>query len=108
MKVKKIRIKDKWIPAIPDSLNLPCGICGHTPYIDYGVDDDLWNKIAPKDMARGVICLHCFDKLCKLKGIDITKHIKDIYYCGDEKTLQLSIDTEYDWSEFDWKKIRRN
>jgi len=98
MKIKTIH-RGKWIGGIPDSLTLPCGICGKKVDYDFQVDDELWDNIVPKKYRRGVLCLKCLDLLASKQNIDISKHLKKVYYCGENKTIELKPGIEYRWEK---------
>lgn len=94
--LKTIAIKERtWIDAIPDKLILPCSICGCRVDFDYVVDDDFWSKIVPIQHQQQVICLNCLDILATQKGENVCEHIETVFYCGEDKTIQLSPDVLY-------------
>ena len=79
-----------WLTCgVSDGLVLPCAICKKKVYWDYGVKDEIWDKIVPKNLRRGVICLPCLNKMAKEKGIDIAGSIEDVQFTGIDFTIEF-------------------
>lgn len=79
-----------WIDAVSDGLVLPCAICGKKNIkFDYNVTDNLWNQVVPKNIRRKVICLECFDKLAKEKGIKLSEGIQSIQFTGLNEIIEF-------------------
>lgn len=91
--------KGNWEPSVSDGLNLPCSVCGVVPVFDYHIDDETWEKIAPKAHHLDVICLACLDKLASQKGINISGHLEFIDFCGKNKTIRLVPIEAYHYKE---------
>jgi len=88
--------RDNWIPGIPDSVTLPCSICGSKIDFDYLVDDETWKTLAGPHRTSA-ICLPCLDEMATARGIDISHHLHVIFFCGRGKTIRLCPTAEYLW-----------
>ena len=78
-----------WPEGVSDGLILPCSICGDKTVFDYTVDDEVWNRIVPKDQRLGVICLTCFDQMTTDKGIDLFECLRLVQFVGANKTIGM-------------------
>lgn len=103
MKTVYVKEGDKWPEAVSDGLTLPCGICEEIPATDYIIDHDMWDKVVPKEMKLGVVCLDC------LVGLDpnVIEHIKSIFVCGGGKSIHLEPDVLYDYTDLSRKAAAR-
>lgn len=84
-------VKDfkEWPGGISDGLTLACSRCGTVPRFDFGVRDELWNRVVPEDEKRGVICLPCFDRLCYLSGEELAPALEHVQFTGAQATIVL-------------------
>lgn len=89
----KVGKDDPWPEAVCDGLSLSCGICDIIPIIDYMVSDEMWQKIVPKELKLGVVCLDC------LVNIDpsVIDSIEKISICGGGQTLICLPEILYDY-----------
>lgn len=78
-----------WPEGVSDGLTLRCGLCGVLPFIDYRVDDDFWNRLAPEECRLGVICLLCLEQLAIGSGLRIGGHICEVQFTGRHQTIVL-------------------
>ena len=89
-KIKKTDMqKEGWVDGISDGLLLPCKICKRHVDFDYIVSDDMWKTVVPIEHLRDVICLLCFDRLAREKGIDISDGLRSVQFTGHGKTIDL-------------------
>jgi hypothetical protein len=88
--VQRVKLSTKnWEAGISDGLTLSCEICGIMPRFDYTVDDSFGQKTVEEKDRLGVICLSCLDRLAISKGLDVSKHLKDVQFIGIGKTIVL-------------------
>lgn len=88
--MNQVDMIDEWVAGVPDSLTLKCGVCGQVPRFDYHVNSDVWNELISEEMKRGVVCLPCFNKMAKNKGINLANCLVDIHFCdGLGETIHL-------------------
>lgn len=91
MRTHRIKHGNNWPHGISDGLVLPCAICGkENIQFDYGVTDELWNEIVPKEIKPDVICLSCLDKLAKEKGADLGSNIVGLQFTGIGMTVKFT------------------
>ena len=90
--MRRIEMKrEEWIPGVPDSLTVPCGICGHVPRFDYNVRNEAWRMLAPEEHRLGVICLPCLNKIAKEKSIKLADYLTEVFFCdGLGETIDLA------------------
>ena len=86
---------DSWPEAVCDGLSLSCGICGRSPVIDYLVSDNTWNKVVPKELKLGVVCLECLVDM----DSSVVSGIEKISICGGGQTLICLPGILYDYRE---------
>lgn len=68
-----------------DGLVSNCAVCGKHPVpFDYGISDELWQKVVPKELSPDVICLACFEDMSD--GIP-EDDWKILYYTGKAGTV---------------------
>jgi len=79
----------EWPDGISDGLVLPCSDCGKKTNFDYKVTDELWNRVVPVDKKHDVICLDCFDKRVKKRGMLLFPHLLEIQYTAKGETIIL-------------------
>jgi len=88
--MKKLISKESWIGGVSDGLILPCSICGiENIQFDYSVNNDLWQKVVPKEYILSVVCLPCLDKLAKKAGLNIGDHIETLQFIGINETIEF-------------------
>ena len=95
--MKRSVIAQKWPDGIPDKLTLPCANCGTVPYFDFTVDDAIWKAVVSEEHRLGVLCLLCFDKLASEQGIDVTRHLQQVFYLGHGKTVKFGLVEAWYW-----------
>ena len=86
---KEINMSEHWIEGIPSKLILKCSICSIRVVFDYKVGDEVWDEVVEEKYRRDVVCLSCFDKLAKKKGVNLGDCLEIVYYTGEDKTIEL-------------------
>lgn len=82
--------RGNWPCGVSDGLTLPCALCGKKDIkFDYGVTDELWNRIVPERMRRDVVCLPCLDNLAVDKKVDLASNITFLQFTGTGMTVEF-------------------
>ena len=88
--MRQIDMRKEWLPGVPDSLTVPCGICHHIPRFDYKLKNAGWNMLAPEEHRTGVICLPCLNKIAKEKNVKLADYLEEVFFCdGLGETIDL-------------------
>jgi hypothetical protein len=82
-----LEVREQWPQGISNGLTLACGDCGKVPAIDYIVDDDTWQRLAPLKHRHSVICLPC---LIERGGEEVLAAVKSLQYTISGTTLVLA------------------
>lgn len=64
-----------------------CKICGRPDYFNFYVPDPVWEAIVPEDHQQHAVCLTCFDRLARERGVTYT--IDQLGFAGDQMTFQF-------------------
>ncbi len=59
-----------------------CKICGQADGFDFHVPDETWAAIVPHRWQRSVVCLRCFDRFAKARGVEY-KDALTLYFAGE-------------------------
>jgi len=80
------------VEAVPNQEGV-CAVCGRRIQFDFSVTDRFWKQVMgdkPKDLRLDMICISCFDRFCREKGIlDWGEHLRAVYYVAPTFTVQL-------------------
>jgi len=80
------------VEAVPNQEGV-CAVCGRRIQFDFSVTDRFWKQVMgdkPKDLQLDMICISCFDRFCREKGIlDWGEHLRAVYYVAPTFTVQL-------------------
>lgn len=70
-----------------------CKVCGRRDKFNFHVPDKIWESIVPKKLQNRVICLACFDRFAKERGVDYAPYLSGLCFAGDQTSLQLQVVT---------------
>ena len=69
-----------------------CKVCSARDKFEFGVTDECWEKVVPKEYQNKVVCLPCFDSFASQKGIKYGDSLaKEFYFVGDILSIVLEI-----------------
>ena len=68
-----------------------CKMCGKADGFNFHIDDDVWQRVVPKEYANRVLCLPCFDMLASLRGVDYSDAIDGVLFVGQAAHLTFEI-----------------
>lgn len=67
-----------------------CKVCGQADGFDFHVPDDIWEKIVPARFRNRVVCLRCFDRFARERGVDYT-HSLSLCFVGSYRSFDLKL-----------------
>lgn len=67
-----------------------CKVCGRRDKFNFYVPDDVWRAIVPFRLQNRVVCLGCFDRMAKEKGVEYAPHLLNLYFAGDQASFSFS------------------
>ena len=73
-----------------------CKACDCADKFNYRVPDQLWERIVPRQLQDGAICLECFDGFASEKGIAYAEAIDELYFAGDKAAMKLKVVNSHD------------
>jgi len=73
------------------NLQQRCKVCGCADKFDFHVIEDIWMKVVPEKYQNRVVCLSCFDKFAKEKGIKYKDALSELCFAGDNHCLEFTI-----------------
>jgi hypothetical protein len=68
-----------------------CKACATPDKFDYSVPDHIWQRVVPAELRSRVVCLGCFDDFAKLKGVDYSTSLSEVFFSGDCAAFSLSV-----------------
>lgn len=68
-----------------------CKACGRRDKFDFYVPDEVWESVVPIRLQERVVCLACFDRLAKERGVDYAPHLTELHFAGDKASFLLRI-----------------
>ena len=71
-----------------------CKLCGKADGFNFNIDDDVWERVVPKEYVDRVLCLPCFDSLASLRGIDYSNAIDaEFFFAGQAASFVMRIES---------------
>lgn len=68
-----------------------CKVCANADGFDFGVPDDVWAAVVPPKFQSRVVCLSCFDRFAKEKGVDYRDSLQHLCFAGDQATFEFVV-----------------
>lgn len=68
-----------------------CKACWNADGFDFFVPEEVWAAVVPAALYDHVVCLRCFDRFARERGIDYSRHLNAIYFAGDQVALELRV-----------------
>jgi hypothetical protein len=64
-----------------------CSACACEEKFNFHVPDEIWNKVVVEAYRNKIVCLSCFDRFARERGVDDADSINELYFAGDNRPL---------------------
>lgn len=64
-----------------------CKACGRRDKFNFYVPDDIWAAVVPVRLHERVVCLGCFDRFARKRGVDYAPHLTELDFAGDKASF---------------------
>lgn len=68
-----------------------CKVCGQTTGFCFQATDEIWAAVVPPYFRTRVVCLRCFDRFAKEKGVDYSNSLSEMLFAGDKACFGLDV-----------------
>jgi hypothetical protein len=68
-----------------------CKVCMTADHFDFGVPDEVWGLVVPSEFRSRVVCLPCFDRFARERGISYASALHHLYFVGDQAIFEFKV-----------------
>jgi len=76
-----------------------CKVCGAPDFFNFDMPDNIWGLVVPPELRNHVVCLGCFDRFAKERGVKYAASLRHLYFAGEMAVFEFDVAKASDYLE---------